>query len=637
LWLFAIAGLATVAGYLAYVVGYGTNVVYWDEWNLVPLVADSMSGKLTVAQLWAQHNEDRTFFPNLAAIVLARSSHWNDFAFYFFSAALLTATVAIIIWVYRVEVKRSPLWFVFIPLVGFTLAQHENTLWAFQTAWFIVLLSVIGGLAILVSDRVITTPRLLLAGLFGILGSYSSLQGLLIWPIGLVLLFAAGRQAWARICWALAGTFVTIFYFLGFNNSSVGVRSPSAYFHNLGTTASAFFATIGNVIPNAHLIISIPSVQLVVGPSLDVSEFLGTIIAIAGLIVIVAWFREGRPGGAKAFSAALVMVGLGFDVLLIPSRLYDDVAGGQASRYATMLWPLVLGIYLAAVVWRKEGSAWSRRSFGIRVGAVLLVSLQVIFATMSGISAGQGNVAITRTSADVLANYSSAPWWLVSPYLFPPSSTYVDSNAVFLIHNNMNVFEGGTAASLRKLGLVPGGEQLPLLKEPRLIKLWTNDDRTAAQAWTTLSNIFDTSGDYLDAYATGEAHSAGLVEWAAVQPVIPSGDFSPWNAPPSVTFLQLYTRYYLAWVPELSWKPFKTLPIPGKLRPVVSGGGLAALTWQMISGVYANRPDLRAAFTSTNAVRMLDWAAHIGTLPLGDTPELIPLHRELLHLVKLAR
>lgn len=194
-----------------------------------------------------------SFFPNLAAIVLARSTRWNDFAFYLFSAALLTGTVLVIVKTMWSDIKASPLWFVFIPLVGFTLVQYENTLWAFQIAWFIVLFCTIAALGLLAHDRAPSMGRLLAAVVLGTIGSYSLEQGLLVWPVGLVVLFSSGVPVRVRALWATSGAMVIAGFFIGYSNSSAGVLSPLAYLHHLGTTALAFFLGVGNVVPSAHL------------------------------------------------------------------------------------------------------------------------------------------------------------------------------------------------------------------------------------------------------------------------------------------------------------------------------------------------------------------------------------------------
>ena len=59
-------------------------------------------------------------------------------------------------------------------------------------AWYLVLLSLAATIALL--DRpTLTLPTFVAAAVVAVVGSYSSTQGLLIWPVGLVLLYLRGR------------------------------------------------------------------------------------------------------------------------------------------------------------------------------------------------------------------------------------------------------------------------------------------------------------------------------------------------------------------------------------------------------------------------------------------------------------
>jgi len=622
---------------LTYIVAYGVNVVFWDEWNFVPLVQNSMIGRLTFAQLWAPHNEARIFFPNLVAIVLARISRWNDFVFFFFSAALVAATVIAILMVCRKAVKRAPLWFVFVPLIAFSLVQFENTLWAFQICWFMVLFGVVGALAILASERPVTKTRLAIAAALGIVASYSLLQGLLVWPVGLVLLSVKGRPRWARIAWPVIGVVSTLLYLIGYSNADAGVLPLRSYFYHIPVTFQALLLTIGNIIPNAHLDVAFPSVSLVIGPTYLDQEILGAVILAAGLAGIARWCWLGRPGGAEAMAIGLVMTGIVFDLMLIPARLYNNLAGGLPSRYTTMTLPLLIGVYLVGLLARKSGEPWNRRSIALRAGMLLLVCLQVTFGTISGIGNGETNAASSRTSADVLANLSTASTLEIEPYLFPPTPSYVKEYAPFLEKNGMNVFSGGTVTALRHLGIVPGGQATPRLREPAPVQPWTRDDVTAKRAWTVLSAVYSTNTFALAPYATGAAGTAGIVDWAAVQPRVVVGTISPWYAPPAIVFLQAYTRFYLAWQTQLTWtsRTTSSLPEPPAIRGYLHAHPEAQLAWGVLSGTYNNSTSLQKHYARSQGLALIRWAASVGSLPAGQMPALVPLHREYLTIANL--
>ena len=92
---------ASVIGYFAYIVAYGVNVVFWDDWSWAALLP---RGEPTLASLWVQHNESITFFPNVLAYALIKLTAWNTIAFFWISGILLMGVLALII---RVFGRRS--------------------------------------------------------------------------------------------------------------------------------------------------------------------------------------------------------------------------------------------------------------------------------------------------------------------------------------------------------------------------------------------------------------------------------------------------------------------------------------------------------------------------------------------------
>ena len=157
------------------------------------------AGNLSLATLWAQHNENRIFFPNLIVVVLGDTTHFNTVIEEYVSAAMLIIATGLLILTHRRRRPSTP-WFYYCPVVilMFSLVggnpwwASTNTLWAFQMAWYLVLLGLAVTLFLL--DRPSLT-WLVLAGAMAaaVVGSFSSLQGLLIWPIGLVLLYLRRR------------------------------------------------------------------------------------------------------------------------------------------------------------------------------------------------------------------------------------------------------------------------------------------------------------------------------------------------------------------------------------------------------------------------------------------------------------
>ena len=69
------AVLATVPAVLAlFIIRVdGVNVAYSDQWALIPYIDREYPGTLSLADLFAQHNEHRMFFPRIAFLILFNS------------------------------------------------------------------------------------------------------------------------------------------------------------------------------------------------------------------------------------------------------------------------------------------------------------------------------------------------------------------------------------------------------------------------------------------------------------------------------------------------------------------------------------------------------------------------------------
>lgn len=637
-WLFVGCTLAATAVYLDYIASFGVNVVYWDEFSWVPIMHASQTGTLSFSALWALHNADRELFPNLVAIALTRLTHWNDFYFFGLSALLLTFSVCVILWICRKDLVRSPLWFVGVPVLAFTLAQYENTLWAYQLAWYIVLAALVTSLATLLEHTSHWLLWLSVATILGAVASYSSLQGLLVWPAGLVVLMAKGRPILARIAWTTVGAIAIAIYFIGFSDSQMAIRPVTAYFHQLPETLKAVFLSIGNVIPNFRIAIALGPLKITSSPSYQTTEWIGAAIFVWSIALLVVWIARGRPDGIAAFSVALIVAGVGFNVLLIPSRFYGDLTAALASRYVTMNVLLYIGVYLGTVTWARSHATHGRRWLILPTCAVVLVVIQAFFSTSYGLANGQQEYALRTTSADIMANSKEAPVALIEPYL-DPSFAGVDSDISILKTERMNIFDGNESTRFQDLGIFPCcvSTQLAL---PAVLSDWLREDHGAQVAWRALSAVAidfmsSTQQRAFEDGTTSLGESIAIVTEASHMAPVPTSELLPGYPPPSTYFLEANSAYYNAWAKELPWHEWNSIEPTGRLRAFVDAHPLALLAWKNLVGARANIPDLTRHFSIRHPHRLLQWAANASKGPRG-LAVLVPLHRQYFEMSRLA-
>ncbi len=183
-----------IGGYFWIIYHYGVNVIVADQMSDVTVVQDSYSHHFAWTVLWTQHNNDRLFFPDLLVILQAHTDHLNIRVEEFLSAIMLAAATMLLIWAHK---RRSPSipWLYYCPvaLLTFSLVQYQSTIWGFQMCWYLVVLSLAAALVLL--DRT-TLSWITLAGAIGaaVVGTFSSSEGLMIWPVGLLLLYLRRRR-----------------------------------------------------------------------------------------------------------------------------------------------------------------------------------------------------------------------------------------------------------------------------------------------------------------------------------------------------------------------------------------------------------------------------------------------------------
>lgn len=126
----AIPALAT-ASFIAF---FGTNVPFWDEWDLADLLEKLARHGATLADFVAPQSEHRFVIPKLILAPLALQTHWNVTAELWLSFAVALAGYAGLLVLMRgADAAR-----VFITsLAYFSLAACENWLWGWQFSWFL--------------------------------------------------------------------------------------------------------------------------------------------------------------------------------------------------------------------------------------------------------------------------------------------------------------------------------------------------------------------------------------------------------------------------------------------------------------------------------------------------------------------
>jgi hypothetical protein len=327
-----------VAVYLWFIHRYGVNMIWNDNWADINVIEQAHAGNLSLATLWAQHNENRVLFPNLIVVVLGDTTHFNIVIEEYVSAAMLIIATGLLIQTHRRRRPSTP-WLFYCPVAilmfslvgGSAFYGGGNTLWGFQMAWYLVLLGLAVTLFLL--DRPSLT-WLVLAGAMAaaVVGSFSSLQGLLIWPIGLVLLYLRRRSWRIMVVWIVSAVVTGAIYFYNYN-ANAGFSKPSYLFTHPFGAVRFFLFSIGNNITG----------QQVANPT-NADLILGTLIVFVALWLVTACGIRRDASAGNALGVSLICFGLLFTAMITAGRAWEGYNTiGRYAMFELLLW---VGCYL---------------------------------------------------------------------------------------------------------------------------------------------------------------------------------------------------------------------------------------------------------------------------------------------------
>jgi hypothetical protein len=169
----AIPALAT-ALFIAF---FGTNVPFWDEWDLAELLEKLAHHAATLADFVQPQSEHRFVIPKLILAPLALHTHWNVTAELWLSFAVAVAGyIGLLILMRGADGGR-----IFVTaLAYFSLAACENWLWGWQFSWFLANTFFIW--AVVAADSIRNRfLQVAAAVVFCVLSTFSAAYGIASW------------------------------------------------------------------------------------------------------------------------------------------------------------------------------------------------------------------------------------------------------------------------------------------------------------------------------------------------------------------------------------------------------------------------------------------------------------------------
>ncbi len=365
---------------LALILHYGVNVPYYDQWQCeAPMFRRFLEHQLTFADLWAQHNEHRMFFPRLVYLPLAYFTHWNV------KAELIAAWLCVCIVsfsVYRMhrsvsgpigatEVKL----FIAANMLIFSPASSEAWLWGVSLANLLPMACIIGAMAVACSNRR-SHWRLGLCAVLAIIATFSTASGLLGWILCAPLLFLrrdpprwSERRLWPVLAWTGGFVLTTAAYFYHYTRPSDHPPPAESLQHPLDALAFLLLYQ-GNPLTfltqTDHFLVA----QIIGGTML-------TLVLLAGGYLLYRW-RDDRLRDRGLTWTMLGAYSVGNGILITVSRMGIGIGAAVWPRYASyaLMLPVAL-IFLLPLLAEdlvQRTSRWNIRPMATGVLRALLLA-----------------------------------------------------------------------------------------------------------------------------------------------------------------------------------------------------------------------------------------------------------------------
>ena len=387
--------LPAALGFL-YVRAFGVSVVFSDAWSMVHLFDAWSSGTLRLSDLYAPHNEHRMFFPKGVEVLLGAVTEYDNVVEMYVIEVCFLITLAVLLLAFRAGTRPWLVLFIPVSILIFSFRQYENMLFGFQINFAFT--QTFGVLALFLLDVFARrgSRKLPLAAALGsaTVASFSTAQGLFVWPAGLLQLLIGPAEKPAKrvsvVVWGLAGLGEWVAYFADYARPEGSASLLSVLDRPL--TGATYFLTL-------------------LGSSLFWQQ---TFALLGGLfIACLALVSLGILARDKKLAQHSFWVSLLLYSLLMLAAITVGRAGlfgplqALASRYTTFSILAVASVYAVLAKMAFESRSSIRAALLVPLCGAVLFSAAVSYP--DGVGFGSATKVARERAAFVLSTYESQP------------------------------------------------------------------------------------------------------------------------------------------------------------------------------------------------------------------------------------
>ena len=380
-----------------YVHTFGVNVVFADAWDMVLVFRKWSNGRLAFADLYAQHVEHRMFFPRGAELLLGILTKYNNVAEMYLIVSCFLITAVVLLLAFRRGTGSPLILFVPVALLIFSFRQYENMLFGFQISFaFTQTFGVLALYLLYSSGRDGSRVPAFVAALgSATVASFSTAQGLLVWPAGLLgLLLGPAPTSRKKVfvgIWGIFGIAEWVAYFLDYNTPQ-GHPPLLSILSHVGAATQYLLTLLGSA--------------MFWRPSYALAG--GLVISCVALGGFLAMYRSGvlreHSFWISLFFYSLLILGA---ITLGRSGMFG-VWQAAVSRYTTFSILAVASVYamLAKMLFARRPGVGRTLLLITLVGTILL---SAGISYRNGIEVGRVQEVSRERAAHILKTYESQP------------------------------------------------------------------------------------------------------------------------------------------------------------------------------------------------------------------------------------
>ena len=349
---------------LLFALTYSVNGPEWDHLSSTEIFSRwHRPGGLTADFLFSQHNEHRKAAPRVATLGIGLMTRWNTRVEAGAHWVLMCLTAIGLFAAFRREIggDRATALLRFVPIALLLVSPRSyEALLGDGFPHYLSILAMTGALHLLVVRRP-SAPLVGAAIACGLAASFSIANGLLVWPIGAVVLVCRGRAdaapravALPLAAWILAGAATIAFYFRGYVDP--GNHPPPGFVFEHPLQALAYLLAL-------------------LGSSLAPWQ-VGAVLVGSAIIVGGAWCllravsdsvsRAMPPLGAWLFLTVLLSA-----LMVSLNRAGFGLVQAMESRYTALSVLAPIGVYWCLAV---RGERWRLSPAVSRAAAAVLIA-----------------------------------------------------------------------------------------------------------------------------------------------------------------------------------------------------------------------------------------------------------------------